>query len=168
MKSTSNLKVIVLAGLIAVAIPSFADTTTPSLALKGVVAPAMSLSVVGTAAATDLPMLAGATNVKIATATEFCNNHNGYTVWLHSTNGGKLLGQTQPEISPDVILYTITYGTDSNNTFAPTTIDQKFATILSRTGVAGSTKDVGITFNSSPYLIADEYSDTLYFSIVKN
>ena len=169
MKSASYLRFFVLAGLVAVVIPGFADsapTTTPSLALSGRVTAVCSLSVQGTNAASALPILAGAKRLPIATATEFCNNQKGYSIWLYSLNGSKLLGN-QGEVNPDSIPYTIGYGTTAAK-YTLTTTGQKIATIPNRTGADGAPNDVTISFDGSDYLYADTYSDTLFFSIVAN
>ena len=140
--------------------------TSGNLGLSGSVPVILELTVNSNAAASALTPSGNVSAVSIGTIVESCNDADGYTVSLSSSNGvtdsagsGVLTGATAAED----LSYALSYG-GSNVSFA-----NGLATVTNvntKSSADGDSKTVLITYDgSSSNLAADTYSDTLTFTI---
>jgi hypothetical protein len=155
--------IVIVALLLALAIPSFA-ATTGTIPLSGSVAAICSLGVDTAAVASNLAITTKVTGVTIATITEKSNAANGYTVTLTTTNGWKLLS------SAGSLSYSLTYGGATVDTTS-STVAGATATITSTdagvvTPSAGTAKVLAISFDGASALLpAGDYTDSLTITI---
>jgi len=163
MKSTRFSMRIALAllAIFAASVPAFADLSG-TLGLKGVVAPNVSVAVTSLTGFDNLSMLAGVTDFPIATIKEISNSKGGYTLSISSARGYKLSqGTTGAYVTGgDSVIYTLKYDTVSVDQTTQILTD-----VSGKTVAAGVTKTLTITFASTDNLNADNYTDTLTFTI---
>jgi hypothetical protein len=152
----SNITVLSLILLLLVS-PAFA-ATTGTLSLLGTVAPLTAITVTPDPNASNLPVDLVASNLKVATVNELSNDKAGYTVTLSTANGSVL----KETAGSDTLAYSLTYN-GAAVVFASNTAI--ISDVASRTSVAGSSKDLAISF-AATFLNADTYSDTLTFTII--
>ena len=140
--------------------------TSGNLGLSGSVPVILELTVNPTAAATTLTPSGDVSSVSIGTVVESCNDADGYTVSVSSSNGvtdsantGVLTGATAGED----LAYTLSYG-GANVSFSSGSAT--VTDVIAKSSADGDVKDVLITYDgSSSNLAADSYSDTLTFTI---
>jgi hypothetical protein len=97
----------------------------------------------------------------LVSSAENCNDKSGYTMTVKDTGNGTLTGTTG---NTDVLNFQITYDpTGTNKTVTPTTAVQ---TLFTSAGKVNATKQVQISIsNSTGFVTADTYSDTLTFTM---
>jgi hypothetical protein len=143
--------------------------TQGSIPLSGTVGTVCSITVNQQAGATTLTLTASQTNLLIATATENCNDHNGYFVTVMSRNAGTPAGQGKAFLggavsgNPDKVPYTISYA-GTTLTLDATGAARGKDTTFKTTG-QGVTSNVTITYTGVSNLGADTYSDTITLTI---
>ena len=147
------------AALVLTATPAKADT----LAVQGIVAVACTISTVAAGAGT-LDLSSSQTNLTIANVTESCNDVNGFTVTIATTNGstsGVLVSQDVNGANATNQAYSITYDGSA------VTILSGSGTGATRSGFTGSqTVPLAVTYTiPGGGLPADTYSDTLTLTI---
>ena len=143
--------------LIAAAAPAahaYTNTTTGTINVDDTVALVCSVEVNSSGATRNFSdMSQGASRVLIGAVVEVCNDPDGYTVTLTTTNDANFKGASSGALIP----YNLTYN-GSTVSFANGT-----ATLTAngcRTTAGGLTKALAISF-ASGYYTADNYSDTL-------
>jgi len=107
---------------------------------------------------TDLS--AGHPNLHVATATETCNDPDGYTVTMLGGNSGSHEGKFKDTVSGDEHPFTVTYNSVSVSPGGVVTDSGTVAVNLQ--------KPVHITYPAEPSLtgtVADTYEETLTFTI---
>jgi hypothetical protein len=161
MKEKRVIKfVAIVALLLALAIPSFADDPTPvSFTLKGSVSAVCSISV-STTTASNLAVTTKVTNSTIANITEKSNASNGYTVTLASANGWMLKGPAAN------LTYTLSYGGTAVDTTVAAGVTTPITNSSTTTASAGVTKALAISFDGASALLpSGDYTDTLTVAI---
>lgn len=167
--NNKNIKTIIAAVAIFVSIGSIdraAAQVSGNLGLSGDVATVLALGITPSGA-DSLAFDSGAvSNSTIASILEACNDADGYTVTVTSSNGqfqGANTGMLQGGSHSELLSYTISYAD------VGVTLTGGTATITnsnSKTSAGGVTKTVKITYDAtSSNLAADTYTDTLTFTI---
>lgn len=137
-----------------------------NLGLSGAVPPILELSVQGSGGASTLTPSSNTSGEQIAVVFETCNDADGYTVTMVSTNGdgadantGVLLGTDEGE----TLTYTVSYNESAISLTDGTAV---VTDASSKTAASGVGKILRVTYDgSSSNLAADTYTDTLTFSI---
>lgn len=162
MKETRTIKfVAIVALLLALAIPSFAASST-TISLSGSVSPTCSIDVSQPTSNGSLAITTNVTKSTIATIKEKSNATNGYTVTLSSANGWALKGTSTS------LPYTLSYG-PTGTIVDLTTVVGSAVTLTDSSTVTvsgGVTKYLQITFlGASVELPSGDYADTLTVAI---
>ncbi|MGK5085842.1 hypothetical protein WDW37_21340 [Bdellovibrionota bacterium FG-1] len=136
--------------------------TTGTLSLSGVVPAVTAVVLTPQAAASNLDLATGATNLMIATATEANNTQNGYTLKIASANSGLLKNGTLGSVT-----YTARYG------LAGFTLSSTPVTVINQASQSaivslGRPLDISFAGTAPINLMAGTYSDTLTFTITAN
>lgn len=137
-------------------------TDTGELVLSGTVASILEITVTATAN-TGLNLGADVAGLQVATVLERTNNHDGYTVAISSTNIWKLKGATAEE----ELEYSLAYGiAGSETTLNMATPSITITDVGAKTAAAGALKSLLLAYDgSSAFLAADDYSDTITFTM---
>jgi hypothetical protein len=163
MKETRSIKfVAIVALLLALAIPSFAATTS-TISLSGSVSPTCSIDVTQPTTNGSLAITTNVTKSTIATIKEKSNVTNGYSVTLSSANGWSLKG------SSTSLAYTLSYGPTGSIVDLTTAVGTPVTLTDSTTATVsgGVTKYLQITFlGANVELPSGDYTDILTVAIV--
>ncbi len=143
--------------------------TEGSITISGNVPASTEIKVTPETGYNALPIVAGETDLKVATVNEKSNWPKGYKVTLQSLNAGT---GTQATLLPadttsntDVVNYSMKYdGTAVTLTEGKATV----TTAGKRTEKDGVNKDLKVTFAANPWIAADTYSDTITLTIATN
>jgi hypothetical protein len=149
--------------VITLGLPVFAETgpVTGELLLQGEVSQVLSIGITPDAGAKTLNLNVTETGKIVATITERSNKKGGYTISFTSANGGEL--KSVDPTNTDTVPYQISYGTFSAK---PTLAASDAVISTGRATGTGITRNVTISYVIPADLIfADEYSDTLTFTI---
>lgn len=134
--------------------------STASLNIKGTVAESCSVSLVETIDASTVDILAGESGIKVATVTETCNRQAGYSIFMTSQNGGKMMS------GANSVPYTMAYFNTSYKTI--TSVPLMMKTVSNLTGKTTATSDILITVIGQPNMLSGVYTDTITISIQGN
>ncbi len=158
---TNAKRVAWLAGLLAcVWLPSLALAgDSGALQLRGQLPVACSIRVDATQAATSLDLSSDQIDVPVASVTETCNSSAGYTLNVSSWGNGALYGEL------DAVAYLLKYDRASADLSGSQSAPVLLTSSSSRTGPAGVTKNVTISFAAAQGLRGGMYEDTLVFTV---
>jgi hypothetical protein len=133
------------------------------LPLSGKVDAIYDLQIAVKPAAASLNIIAGETDLSVATVTEKSNDLNGYKIMARSANGSELRNTSD---ATKKTTYTINY--DGAGPITLTTSDEQVKTVGSLDGLTEVSSDVQVTV--APYLTAPAgtYTDTVTFTIMAN
>ncbi len=157
-------QIAIIAALIVTAVACRA-ATQGSIVISGTVPEVTDITVSSEAGYNTLPLVAGATDQKVATVREKTNIPRGYTITLKSQNAGAS-GQAvlKPSVgaNSDSVNYAMTYGGVGVTLSGGESV---VTNVSGRTGANGVDKDLKVTFSSNPWIAADSYSDTITLTI---
>lgn len=157
-------QIAIIATLIASAVSTFAGTQG-SIILSGTVPEITDISINSESGFNSLPLVAGATDQKVATITEKTNIPRGYTISLKSQNAGSS-GQAVLKAADGSNSESINYSLNYGGSAVTLSGGQSVVTnVNGRTGSNGVNKDLKVTFSSNPWVAADTYSDTITLTI---
>ncbi|TVR59334.1 MAG: hypothetical protein EA426_07320 [Spirochaetaceae bacterium] len=145
-----------------------AAQTTGTLLLRGTVPAILEVTVTPEPAANSLDLSIDVTDLHVATVNERSNNLGGYTITLSSANAAAEGTSDGVFLSADVdnddaLQYSITYDGDAVVFGGGSAI---VADVNGRTSALGNSRDVRISYTgSAEFMYADEYEDTLTFTI---
>ncbi len=149
-----------LAGLVAcvcVSLSSFAAAgDSGALQLRGIVPLACSIQVDPTQAASSLDLSSSSTDVVVASVTETCNSSTGYTIEVSSSGNGSFLGEL------DAITYMLKYDETQADLSSSGVLVSSAA---GRTGLAGVTRAVTVSYAAATNQSGGTYEDTLVFTV---
>ncbi len=150
-----------LAGVVAcvcVSLPGFAAAgDSGALQLRGQVPLACSIQVDPTQAATSLDLSSSQTDVAVASVTESCNSPTGYTIEVSSLGSGSFLGEL------DAVSYMLKY--DDTQADLSGVGSVLVTSAADRTGPAGVTKAVTVSYAAATSQVGGTYEDTLVFTV---
>jgi len=138
---------------------------TGTLTLTGSVPQTNSIVITPQTVATGLDLATSQSNLVVANVTESSNDRLGYRVVLNTQNGsttGLFKGGTG---NSDTLAYSVSYNG------SPVSFSGGSATVtntVTRSAVGGTVKAVAITYTGTPGISADNYSDTLIFTMTAN
>lgn len=145
-----------------------AANTTGTLVLRGTVPAILEVAVEPEAVASSLDLSIDVSDLHVATVTERSNNRGGYTITLESANAAAAgtpdgVFLSTDSNNDDALTYSITY---DGNAVVFSGGSVVVADVNGRTGALGTSRDVRISYTgSAEFLYADEYEDTLTFTI---
>ena len=149
-----------LAGVVAcvcVALPGFAAAgDSGALQLRGLVPLACGIQVDSTQAATSLDLSGTYADVPVASVTETCNSAAGYTIEVSSRGNGSFLGEL------DAVSYVLKYDE------TPADLSSSGFVVSSaagRTGPAGVTRPITVSYAAATSQSGGTYEDTLLFTV---
>ena len=126
-----------------------------ALQLHGLVPLACSIQVDPTQAASSLDLSSSYTDVVVASVTETCNSSTGYTIEVSSSGNGSFLGEL------DAITYMLKY----DETQADLSSSGVLVSSAGRTGPAGVTRAVTVSYAAATNQSGGTYEDTLVFTV---
>jgi hypothetical protein len=154
LKAAMLAPVLAIGGLSIVGLSTgaWAEATSVSLRLHGVVPAVCSVQVADAAA--SLNLTAGETDRQVGTVVENCNSGSGYQVTLSSASRGQLTGAGGAGVA-----YSVSYGDTTGVALA-----QPVA--VTRTGAAfGRAQALTVSVPASPRAAAGDYEDLLTITI---
>lgn len=151
-------KSIITLGLVLSTITTSFAATTASITLKGVIAQKLDIAITSESAATNLPLTANQTDLKVGTATEISNAANGFKITATSTNAGRLKHSS----GNAYFGYTMKYGGQQLNL-------ANGSDSISTNGAVNRTRDISVSYQADQAgLLAGNYEDVVTFSITAN
>lgn len=140
-------------------VASFAQAaTTGTLLLKGVVISTVSLTVTPESIASALPLNITQNRTKVGSVHEESNSGRGYKVSITSTNGGKMVHESQANSS---LSYRMLYNNQNVNLQSGQTFSYSDPRV-------NTDRDLRISYSGNGALADGSYSDTLTFTIAAN
>ncbi|MGO8921233.1 MAG: hypothetical protein ACLQJR_35565 [Stellaceae bacterium] len=150
------------AGVVMGAIHADAQTTG-KITLSGTNTQSCTLAISPAGSYNSLNLGSTATNTSIGTSVESCNDLNGYTVTVASTNGGPdLTGHASGNTA--TLAYGVIYGSNTLTFSGGSATADSFTTYVPATNY-NNTISIGVAYAGTPNLPADTYTDTLTFTL---
>lgn len=155
-----------LIGLLATSTVSAFAATSGDITISGTIAPVLSISL-STNTYNTLDIINGG-DTSVATATEECNDLDGYKIYGYSVNGSELRKDGTSTVYKTA--YTVKYdGAGTGVTLGAgvgNRVELKDSGAL--TGLTQDTSDLTVNLNAAPTLPEGTYSDTITLQIEAN
>lgn len=161
MKLYTRLAMTVISTLAATSTVFAASTGT--LLLQGQVQEVLDVVVIPNGSNTNLNILAGETDLNVATVEETSNRLTGYSIKLSSATEGELRHTVE---STQKTTYTVSY--DGAAAVAPTSTGVVVKTVSSLSGLTTDTSNLNVNVASLATAVAGTYQDTLTVTIEAN